>query len=341
MIYDEFLKNLLNDNEQQFVLNCFSSYTNDSKTYISTKEYDQLNQNLHQILNKSDSIISNNQYFSFDSCATNIIDRLFKENVDDDTLIITTKQEHPKVNKILNKYTKKLYLFDDYNMMLTIDTLYQQLKKYKKVFVYIIGTTCGVGKKINQDQLKILKYLLVKCNIKYVFVLDAVQELFLTPRDYSIFDYVIGTAHALIPNYNQGIVISKDKPYIQSTNYIAKNFYNLLEIVLKRKKYLSTFSILLTDYFYENILKFNLMYSNYSGHLFSIGDKQGTLLSIIPENQKTYDNVMINKDDIVKSILFRATWSIFDNIINQLDTVNDLSFTTIFNKTVNFFKNYD
>lgn len=33
------------------------------------------------------------------------------------------------------------------------------------------------------------------------------------PRDYSIFDYVIGTAHAIIPNYNSGIVISKEKPY--------------------------------------------------------------------------------------------------------------------------------
>ena len=62
------------------------------------------------------------------------------------------------------------------------------------------------------------------------------------PRDYSIFDYVIGTAHAIIPEYNCGIVISKDKPYCRNPKKIAMKFSNLLSIVLKRKQYLSSFS---------------------------------------------------------------------------------------------------
>jgi len=34
--------------------------------------------------------------------------------------------------------------------------------------------------------------------------------MFILPRDYEKYDYVIGTAHALIPGFNLGIVLSRE-----------------------------------------------------------------------------------------------------------------------------------
>jgi hypothetical protein len=40
-------------------------------------------------------------------------------------------------------------------------------------------------------------------------MIDDVHGMFLIPRDYSIFDYILYTAHSLIPNYEMGFLISK------------------------------------------------------------------------------------------------------------------------------------
>jgi len=45
--------------------------------------------------------------------------------------------------------------------------------------------------------------------IKPICVLDDVQEMFIINRDYSQFDYIVGTIHAIIPRYDTGILIYK------------------------------------------------------------------------------------------------------------------------------------
>ena len=337
MIIEDYKKNLLTNVEQKYVLQCFEEYEKDSKTYLSNIEYDRVNKELIDILISNKNILAPNQVFSFAPCATDIIDKLFKQYVDDDTLVITTKQEHPKVDKILKTQKNLLYLFDDCKFNINIFQLPDIIAHYKKIFIYVIGTTCCVGKRTDQSQLIAVKHIAEYAHIPSVFVLDAVQELFMLPRDYSIFDYVIGTAHAIIPEYNCGIVISKEQPYCKNQKAIAMKFSNLLQIVLKRKHYLSNFSRCLHEEFKEFIDKFQLSSNYSSGHLYSIGDIKGTLLPIIPESQHLFKTMRTNRS--AKNILFRGCWSIFDPVGDDIHIDEDNQFFNMRSTTKEFLEN--
>ena len=337
MIFDDYKKNLLTKDEQQFVLNCFKQYEDDQQHLLSEHEFNNVNDTLKNRLIETGSKLSQNQVFSFAPCATDIIDKLFKQYVDDDTLVITTKQEHLKVDKILEKQKNLLYLFDDCKFNIDIFQLPDIIARYKKIFIYVIGTTCCIGKRIDQSQLIAVKHIAEQAHIPSVFVLDAVQELFMLPRDYSIFDYVIGTAHAIVPKYNCGIVISKEQPYCKNQKTIALKFSNLLQIVLKRKQYLSDFSRCLHEEFKVLIDKFQLSSNYSSGHLYSIGDIRGTLLPIIPESQRLFKT--IRSDRIVKNVIFRACWSIFDPVGDDIHIDKDNQFFNMLSTTKEFLEN--
>jgi hypothetical protein len=78
MIIEDYKKNLLNNVEQKYVLQCFEEYEKDSKTYLSNIEYDRVNKELIDILISNKNVLAPNQVFSFAPCATDIIDKLFK-----------------------------------------------------------------------------------------------------------------------------------------------------------------------------------------------------------------------------------------------------------------------
>ena len=273
--------------------------------------YINKNNNFKIFFNKKQLL--DNQYFSFDSCATNIIDRLFKENVDDDTLVITTGSEHPSVVNNLIKCKNVIKLIRgghiNYNE-LNIDNILQ----YKKIFVYTIAVSSGDSCFTPNSIITQLKTILK--NIPTIFVLDAVQELFLTPRDYSIFDYVIGTAHALIPNYNQGIVISKDKPYCSLTQ--NNTLFNLLLIIKKLKSKLSLFSYMMYQEFgYELLNDNNLCVSNCcSPYIFNLEDKLNRLCGI--------NDDYINYDS---SLFAPATFRAFPALFNKNKFLNKIKQT--------------
>jgi cysteine sulfinate desulfinase/cysteine desulfurase-like protein len=146
---------------------------------------------------------------SFDESATKIIDRLFTQYVNDDTLVITSSSEHPSVYNNLQKCKHVLKLFSvcGYNSTVHLE---DEMKKFKNVFVYVIGLSSGDNFYCSNEWFSRLKSALLAMGKSHIFTIDAVQELFLLPRDYSMFDYVIGTAHAIIPSYDIGMVMSKN-----------------------------------------------------------------------------------------------------------------------------------
>ena len=122
--------------------------------------------------------------------------------------------------------------------------------------------------------------------IPHKIVIDDVHGLFVSPRDYSIFDYVIGTAHALIRPYDMGLLISKDGKYGEK-NYNWFNDYMIrLKIILKRMNKMRLFSYVLSQEL-SDILQYNNIsrYADNTPNIFSI---QCFNLKF---NQKMYDDL--------------------------------------------------
>lgn len=270
-------------------------------------------------------------YFSFDTCATNIIKSLFDKYTDEETLILSTYSEHPNVNNILdseknvNKIIKPLNFKNYYEGMFTLSQadLTNLIKRYKKVFVYCIGTSCGLGVVNNNYLFKKIKSICKSLNKECILVLDAVQELFLLFRDYSLFDYVIGTAHALIPDYNIGVCLSKTKNEFKFFSNI-EDFYKLLSCLLKRKTYLTNFTTLLQDY-YDYLYSSDIDIHANVNHLFALGNSEGTLIPLISKSSidKMYGYFLIE---------FRACHSIF----KSLDTIKKIKEADAFFKNLGF-----
>ena len=80
-----------------------------------------------------------------DKCATTLIQGLFDTYIDDDTLVIYTENEHYKIKEILNTFKNRLVLSYDDILKLNMSKIASSLSKFKKVFVYIIGTQLSSG----------------------------------------------------------------------------------------------------------------------------------------------------------------------------------------------------
>ena len=220
--------------------------------------------------------LASNQVFSFAPCATDIIDRLFKQYVDDDTLVITTNSEHPSVVENLKNCKNVLRLVDKTTLQLKSTSI--ELSKYKHVFVYMIAVSVGDSCFVSNSIFNSLQKQLI--GIPSIFVLDAVQELFMLPRDYSIFDYVIGTAHAIVPKYNCGIVISKEKPYYETTENVE--LYQMLSRIKPLSKQLSAFRYMMYQEFgYELATDNSLTVSSSpSPYIFNLEDNKNRFVGI-------------------------------------------------------------
>ena len=192
-----------------------------------------------------------NSLISFDTCATNIIDELFKKHVTDETLVITSGSEHPSVVNNLNKCKNVKVVVNSTGL----ESLNFDFTKYKNIFCYFIGLSVGDNHYMPNKIVESLQQLIKSLNMPSVFILDDVQEMFLLPRDYSIYDYVIGTAHALIPKFNTGILIDP-KGNIKSERHIERGYtyYELLKILFKKKELLQQFGFILNEYFRPYIL---------------------------------------------------------------------------------------
>lgn len=206
-----------------------------------------------------DCYISNKSYsISFETSGTKLINALFNKYVDDNTLVISSNVEHPSVVNQLNKVKNKV-LLNIFDKNINLKEVKQQLKYFNKVFIYVIGTHIINGH--YTDQQLFIKLRKLTKNKKTVMVLDDVQGMFLKARDYSIFDYILGTAHALIPNYDMGILINNNNyPMLGKKYYYwGKKHLKLVNKILQHKKTLLSFNTILSNYFVD-YLKNNKQY---------------------------------------------------------------------------------
>lgn len=191
-----------------------------------------------------------NKDLSFEISATTFIKYLFNTYVDDNTLVITSDSEHPNVKKerdlcknvlILNHYSDiRAYKFS---------RILSEAKKYKKVFVYVIGTRNDTGEITPQSFFEQLKEQFLKNRIEHKIILDDVQGMFMIPRDYRIFDYVIGTAHAICNGFDMGILISNKYEIGKKAYNWGQEYIKSLDIVLKRWNKVSLFRQVLNGYY--------------------------------------------------------------------------------------------
>lgn len=231
------------------------------------------------------NISEKTHHITFTNCATDIINGLFEKFVDDDTLVIHSNNEHDNVKKNLEKCKHTLEV-DYYNEIIPLKTfrIINEAKKYSKVFVYIIGTQISTGEITPQLFFERLKQQFLLYNIKHTITLDDVHGMFLVPRDYSIFDYVLYTAHALIRNYDMGLLISKDKLLGIQSSLWGDEYLKMLDVVLKRKEKIRLFSHIMREEFYELLLQNNIGLCDYTTpHIFSLKTNN------IKFTQKMYD----------------------------------------------------
>lgn len=228
------------------------AYTDDQhlKDIITQRYFDlmpgcNINHNTHKIL--------------FNKCCSDFIRELFKIYVDDETLVISSDCEHPTVKECLEE-CKNVLILDQHKDIrrFNLDKVYNAIKDYKKVFVYIIGVRNDTGEITPQTFMQALKEAIQ--TKQHIMVLDAVQGMFLMPCDYSMYDYVLGTGHVIVPSFNMGMAICKKEDNHLNQKFIynwSLAYLQPLEIILKRLEKLYKFRDICNEYFKEFITDTN------------------------------------------------------------------------------------
>lgn len=277
---------------------------------IEKEDYKSLLDNYFNLMPFS-HISSETHTIKFSETATNFINKLFNEYVDDDTLVIWSNSEHDSVKNCMKNVKHSLMLFDNHEIKnLNFNKVSIEAKKYKKVFVYIIGTQISTGKITPQSFFRGLKEFFVNNNIEHIMVIDDVHGMFLIPRDYSIFDYILYTAHALITNFDMGFIVCK-KDDTRITGYKPNNWSELyleaLKVVLKRQEKLRMFSNVMAEYFskYLKYSQFSFI-TNSAPQIFSVNVKDCTFTEQLYEKLSKYHIRLEGLNNNNTYIRFRA-----------------------------------
>lgn len=201
-----------------------------------------------------------NFYIEINERASNFIKKIFEEYVDTDTFVVGAI-EHTAIQSCMSNILNKLSLTWDIIKKYNIDIIIDQFKQSncKKIFVY--GTSILNFQIVPQSFYAKLKERLSEENIEHVIVLDDVQGMFIVPRDYNVFDDIIFTCHALIPNYDSGILLSKQYKHFGYTDAEKLNkFMDALEISLDKKDKLLSFNLVMKQYFAEELMNDDLFH---------------------------------------------------------------------------------
>ena len=185
----------------------------------------------------------------FDS-ATRVIHTIFDLYArDEDTLVITTYLEHPSVNYASLLCKNHLVVKNRRPIPNSL------LRGYKRVLAYLISTSYDGTEDLDFQWVQHLRKQVTDLGIESVFVLDDVQGMFLLERDYTLFDYVVGTAHSLVLPINMGFCINCNTklPTIGWHNERAlKHFIAALHVVLSRKDKMLVFKKVVMEHYAGN-----------------------------------------------------------------------------------------
>lgn len=286
------------DNEAQRII--FNSICSDNYQNNEISEWLSVENRFKKTLPYSDGLDS--FYIELNKSASIFIKELFFKYVDITTFVIGAA-EHTTIRSCMDNIQNKLYL--DWNIIkkYDIDTIINQFKQSncKKIFIY--GTGILNSQVVPQSFYIKLKERLSEENIEHVIVLDDVQGMFVVPRDYSIFDNVIFTCHALVPNFDLGILLSKTHEALGYTDAKKLNmFLDLLDLLFKRKDKLLLFNFMLKQYLAEELMETELFY--------------------IPEYSTLNVFSVILKNEKMKNILIKYKDSLSEESIIEIEDVS-------------------
>lgn len=261
-----------------------------------------------------------------DKCATTLIQSLFDTYIDDDTLVIYTENEHYKIKEILNTFKNRLVLSYNDILKLNMSKIASTLSKYKKVFIYIIGTQLSSGEITPQYFFVKLKELLYIYNCQYKLVLDDVHGMYFVPRDYSIFDYIIGTTHALIPTYHMGILIGKENmnKFGKNGYHWINDYFKALDVLLARKEKIYLFNYVLEQNLADVFAKGKCqLLTQKAPHLFAVKTDQINFNQDFKDEMDNYGIRLEGVNNELKYILLRVSQFIINpqNLKEGLETL--------------------
>lgn len=262
----------LNPIERDILTNC----KRDDESICDNSNFNDRINSLKQQLGGIDAKFKHNLCLS--QCATNLIKGLFDNLYDDKTIVISTMQEHVNVLNILKDKNVHYVDFEinTYSEIINdccnIDDIIN-----KKIIIYISGTQVKTGTIIqNIFFCNLLENLHIRGCTNIITVLDDVQGMFILDRDYTLYDYIIGTAHSLCPYYDSGFLIQNrlDFNFGDTNSLWLEGYLQRLKIILSRKHLLKQFFNVCYDHFnclfkqygikvydkyvYGNIFAFNL-----------------------------------------------------------------------------------
>ena len=215
----------------------------------------------------------NTHEISFFKHATDAINKLFTCKVDANTLVVISNNEHENVIKAAKAYENVYVLdFDTEIMPCKLDKLYDECRKYKKVFVYVIGTQVSNGIITPQLFFEELKDWLVANYKEHTMVIDDVHGLFIVPRNYEIFDYIVYTCHALTTMFDLGILIAKRPSMLVGWHFnnMGMAYLEALNAVLNHPVKFYSFKPIMCQYFAEEIASGKLtLNANTAPHIFA------------------------------------------------------------------------
>ena len=210
---------------------------------------------------------------------TNLIQKLFKTYVTDDTFIITSSHDHEATTDMLGnnkRYIINLFRLQDKQERIKI--FGEIISAYKEsgcknVFCIMVGTTPQSAVVIDQTFFIELKHKLTNNSVPHLMFLDDCQGLLMIERNYEIFDGFLASGHVLSCLFpSVGLLFTKLPHQI---GYINKqtliNVFDKLEIINKYKDKALGFNEVLSNYF-ESILKDTgfKKYKNEAPHQFSM-----------------------------------------------------------------------
>ena len=218
------------------------------------------------------NITANTHEISFFEHATDIINILFDTYVKNDTLVIVSNNEHENVIKRY-KACKHVYEldFDSEILPCKLDKLFKECNKYQKIFIYVIGTQVSNGIITPQLFFTKIKNWLEQNKKEYILNIDDVHGMFIVPRDYSIFNHVIYTCHALIPDYDMGMLIAPLNSIVKGKQYWNWGLEYLQKLNKVKSSYRKfyTFKDIMMQYFEEEIISGKLtINANTAPHIF-------------------------------------------------------------------------
>ena len=184
--------------------------------------------------------------------ASTVIKELF--NTIDSTTFVFSVTEHPTINSCFEMLKNKEILHYDIVQSLDIDSLINKIKNSgcSRVFIYLTGII--ETHVLPQEFCIQLKRALIDINIPHTIILDDVQGMFIIPRDYSLFDYVIYTCHSLVPNFDCGVLLTKDNNYPGCINAkIIEQYLLPLNLVLSKLNKFNTLIGLIKQYLIEEL----------------------------------------------------------------------------------------